>query len=137
MANREKGQFNGNSANSAVNDDDLTAAAALSQEGSVVILTTSATGTTDIRCSNAALENSALPKDSMRFYHDSGANRHIAFEHGLFHNYARIEPIAVNGFNNTLHSSAIGKGDVHFLTNYNGVSRTVKLKDVLHARLHA
>lgn len=97
-----------------------------------MVLGTNVTGTTNVHCSTAALENSSLPKESMRFYHDSGANHHIAFERKLFHNYVPIDPIAVNGFNNTVHSSAVGKGDIHFLTNYNEVSRTVQLTDVLH-----
>lgn len=122
----------GSANNATTGFDDLTAAAALSQEGSVVVLGTTAAETGNIRCSNAALENSTLPKESMKFYHDSGANRHIAFERGVFHNYKAIDPVPVNGFDNSLHSNAVGKGDVHFATNYDGITRTVKLTDVLH-----
>lgn len=112
-------------------NDNLTANAVLAQEGGVLVLVTEMTST-DVRCTNAALENSTLPKDHLKFYHDSGANRHIAFERALFHNYKSIAPLNVNGFDNSVHSSAVGMGDLIFDTKYDGRSRTLRLSNVLH-----
>lgn len=108
---------------------DLTAHAALAQEGSIVVLQT---GTEDIHCDNAAITPSDAPRDLNRFYHDSGANRHIAFDRSLFHDYIEIPPLLVNGFDKSLQTSAVGSGTLVLTAKANGITRTLRLENALH-----
>lgn len=65
-------------------DDQISANAALSQEGPVYSFLTLSDGPVPVKCNNAALDGIHNRRNRFMFYHDTGANRHIVFDRALF-----------------------------------------------------
>lgn len=82
--------------------------------------------------STSVLSNLANGRDGTKCYHDSGANRHIAFDRAIFTNYKTIDPLEVKGVRSDFITSAIGVGDIPFLCRYNGKRTILNVSDVLH-----
>ena len=83
-----------------------------------------------ITCNTIAFQASAA--DSLKIFHDSGANRHIFFDRTHFDNYRTIPPLTINGFGSSVSSAAIGVGDIFLHAKCNGKTSTIKLSEVLH-----
>lgn len=132
------GQFSANvatansqTANSqTITSDTIEASTALSQEHHFYALNTTSEG--NVICHSEAIVSNSADRASPHCYHDSGANRHIFFDRGLFRNYREIEPIAVKAFGSTLTTSATGVGSIVFETSCNGNKSTIELSNVLH-----
>jgi len=57
---------------------------------------------------------------SNHFFHDSGANRHIAHDRGIFTKYMPIKPISVSAFGDKLATHAIGIGSTYCISQPQG-----------------
>ena len=66
------------------------------------------------------------------FYHDSCANRHIAWDRGIFHSYETIKPVTIGGFGEGLEASGIGIGSIKIRCILEGKTVDATLHDVLH-----
>jgi hypothetical protein len=69
---------------------------------------------------------------SDHFYHDSGANRHIAHDRAIFSEYMSIKPISVSAFGDKLATHAIGIGSVDLIGSHDGAKSAIRLRNVLH-----
>jgi hypothetical protein len=69
---------------------------------------------------------------SNHFFHDSGANRHIAHDRDVFDQYYPTQPLKVSAFGDKLATHAIGYGTINLKSVIGNKTYTVALRNVLH-----
>jgi hypothetical protein len=69
---------------------------------------------------------------SNHFFHDSGANRHIAHDRAIFDEYMPIKPISVAAFGDKLATHAIGIGSIKLVGKHEEKESFITLRNVLH-----
>lgn len=75
--------------------------------------------------------NMSIAKNN-HFYHDSGANRHIAHDKSIFTEYMPVRPISVSAFGDKLGTHAIGIGSIKLIGKHGNKECKITLRNVLH-----